>query len=355
MVRTPPPSPGGGRAVPRVSRARKRGRMERASGRRESARGLLLEHVRPHAQVSGRSRAPHLPRDYPRSPPAGNGRPRAGAGDTGDRAVLLVARLRRRLGRVHGSARRRNGDVQLRYGTIRHARRPHALRRAARGGHGHQCVRVVARARHRVPPGPPARVAAPCARARRSLSDLAGAGAVVRARPARDPAAARGGGARAWAPVRREGVPRPRSGGRGDPAAHVAGKDRAMDRGRALALVGAWLAAVPGGALAQRQPVLKQVAVPHAYYWREMYVPQLTSGPSAVTWSPDGTELIYSMQGSLWRPRIAFVSSAFNGRWHIFTVAMDGGVPGDVTRLTEDNDSQLPRYYYGVWDHRSEE
>src|SRR2546428_11147487 len=35
-----------------------------------------------------------------------------------------------------------------------------------------------------------------------------------------------------------------------------------------------------------------------------MYVPQVTSGPSAVTWSPDGTELIYSMQGSLWRQRI---------------------------------------------------
>src|SRR2546427_11822061 len=55
---------------------------------------------------------------------------------------------------------------------------------------------------------------------------------------------------------------------------------------------------------AQRAPVLQQVALPHAYYWREMYVPQVTSGPSAVTWSPDGTELIYSMQGTLWRQRI---------------------------------------------------
>ena len=35
-----------------------------------------------------------------------------------------------------------------------------------------------------------------------------------------------------------------------------------------------------------------------------MYVPQVTSGPSAATWSPDGTELIYSMQGTLWRQRI---------------------------------------------------
>ena len=35
-----------------------------------------------------------------------------------------------------------------------------------------------------------------------------------------------------------------------------------------------------------------------------MYVPQVTSGPSSATWSPDGRELIYSMQGNLWRQRI---------------------------------------------------
>jgi len=192
---------------------------------------------------------------------------------------------------------------------------------------------------------------------------------------------------------------------------------------RTSGLVAIWSAAVTP-AFAQREPVLKQVGVPHAYYWREMYVPQVTSGPSAVTWSPDGTDLIYSMQGSLWRQRIgsrvaqqltagegydyqpdwspdgrlvvfaryahdvielqvldlasgrvqpvtangavnveprwspdgtriAFVSSAYNRRWHIFTVAMEAGAlaEGTVTRLTEDNDSRLPRYYYSVWDH----
>jgi hypothetical protein len=188
------------------------------------------------------------------------------------------------------------------------------------------------------------------------------------------------------------------------------------------ALVAASGLAVARVAVAQREPVLKQVAVPHPYYWREMYVPQATSGPSAVTWSPDGRELIYSMQGSLWRQRlgtsvaveltgdegydyqpdwspdgrfvvfaryakdaielelldlasrsvravtsngavnveprwspdgsrVAFVSSTYNGRWHVFAVTIAGGAPGDVTRLTEDTDSRLPRSYYSTWDH----
>ncbi len=175
-------------------------------------------------------------------------------------------------------------------------------------------------------------------------------------------------------------------------------------------------------ALAEREPVLKQIQVPHNYYYREMYLPQATSGPSAVAWSPDGRQVVVSMQGSLWRHtlgtkaaeqitngpgydyqpdwspdgrwivfasyrddaveltmlevstgktwpltsnravnveprwspdggRIAFVSTSFNGRWHIFTVAVADGRPGAVVRLTEDNDSKLPRYYYSKFDH----
>ncbi len=46
------------------------------------------------------------------------------------------------------------------------------------------------------------------------------------------------------------------------------------------------------------------IDLPHSYYYREMYLPQLTSGPSAVTWSPDSRELVYSMAGSLWRQKI---------------------------------------------------
>ena len=176
-------------------------------------------------------------------------------------------------------------------------------------------------------------------------------------------------------------------------------------------------------ALAQREPVLKQIQVPHAYYYREMYLPQATSGPSSVSWSPDGKELVYSMQGSLWRQRIgsteavqltdgpgydyqpdwspdarylvytsyqsdalqlrlfelnsgtssalvadgavnldprwapdgktiAFVSTAYEGRWHVYLLGMDGSrATGPPARLTEDHDSGLPRYYYSKFDH----
>src|SRR5215831_7678047 len=60
----------------------------------------------------------------------------------------------------------------------------------------------------------------------------------------------------------------------------------------------------PLAALAERKPVLGQIQLPHNYYYREMYLPQLTSGPSALTFSLDGKELVYSMGGSLWRQTI---------------------------------------------------
>ena len=63
---------------------------------------------------------------------------------------------------------------------------------------------------------------------------------------------------------------------------------------------------------AQRLPVLKQIQLPHSYYYREMYLPQLTSGPGSVAWIPKvdvagkraSDEAIFSMQGSLWRQRL---------------------------------------------------
>ncbi|MGH8234528.1 MAG: CehA/McbA family metallohydrolase [Rhodanobacteraceae bacterium] len=48
----------------------------------------------------------------------------------------------------------------------------------------------------------------------------------------------------------------------------------------------------------------QQVNLPHPYYWNGLYLPQLTSGPSAVSFMPDGNTLVYSMQGSLWQQSI---------------------------------------------------
>jgi TolB protein len=62
------------------------------------------------------------------------------------------------------------------------------------------------------------------------------------------------------------------------------------------------LFAIP--AVAQRRPVLPQIDEPHPYYYRELYLPQLTSGPSSLTWGPDSNELVYSMAGSLWRQKL---------------------------------------------------
>jgi TolB protein len=174
--------------------------------------------------------------------------------------------------------------------------------------------------------------------------------------------------------------------------------------------------------LAQREPVLKQIDLPHPYYYREMYLPQLTTGPSAVAWSPDSRSLVYSMAGSLWRQkfdstvaaqltagpgydyqpdcspdgrwvvyasyaksaielwafdleskhtqqltsggainveprfspdgkRIAFVSTSYKGHFHIFAGQFSNGELRNVQRLTGENRSNLPRYYYSQFDH----
>jgi TolB protein len=173
---------------------------------------------------------------------------------------------------------------------------------------------------------------------------------------------------------------------------------------------------------AQREAVLKQINVPHPYYFREMYLPQLTTGPSGAAWMPDGAALVYSMRGSLWRQRLsatvatqltagggydyqpdvspdgkwvafdrydgnavelellelstgkvtpltsnhavnleprwspdgarlAFVSTAYEGRWHVYTMDVRDGHGAEPVRITTDRDSKLPRYYYSVYDH----
>jgi TolB protein len=68
-------------------------------------------------------------------------------------------------------------------------------------------------------------------------------------------------------------------------------------------------AAFGAAGYAQRDPVLKQIDLPHPYYFREMYLPQLTTGPSAAAWSPDSKVLVYSMGGSLWRQDVGSASA----------------------------------------------
>ena len=175
-------------------------------------------------------------------------------------------------------------------------------------------------------------------------------------------------------------------------------------------------------ALGQREPVLKQIDLPHSYYYREMYLPQLTTGPSSVAWSPDSRSVVYSMAGSLWRQkidstiaeqltagagydyqpdcspdghwvvyssyakdaielwalnldskktqqltatsavnveprispdgrRIVFVSTSYKGHFHIFLGQFSNGELTNVERLTGENRSDLPRYYYSQFDH----
>jgi TolB protein len=173
---------------------------------------------------------------------------------------------------------------------------------------------------------------------------------------------------------------------------------------------------------AQRDPVLKQIDLPHSYYYREMYLPQLTTGPSSLAWLPDSSSLVYSMAGSLWQQkldspittqltdgpgydyqpdvspdghwvvyasyakdaielralnlatkqthdltsggavnleprfspdgkRVAFVSTSFNGHFHIFVGDFNNGELKNVQRFTGENRSTLPRYYYSQFDH----
>ncbi len=73
---------------------------------------------------------------------------------------------------------------------------------------------------------------------------------------------------------------------------------------RAALAVLATLLVASGPALAERRAILEQINLPHPYYYHEMYLPQLTSGPSSVAFAPDSQAVVYSMGGSLWRQRL---------------------------------------------------
>jgi TolB protein len=173
---------------------------------------------------------------------------------------------------------------------------------------------------------------------------------------------------------------------------------------------------------AEGQPVVPPIDLPHSYYYREMYLPQLTSGPSSVAWAPDSREVVFSMAGSLWRQkidstsaeqltdgpgydyqpdwspdgryivyassegetielwllnltsgrtrqlthggavnveprwspdgqRVVYVSTAYHRHFHLFVAEVREEQLTNPVRLTEENKSSLPRYYYSAYDH----
>jgi TolB protein len=131
----------------------------------------------------------------------------------------------------------------------------------------------------------------------------------------------------------------------------------------------ALLLAASAAAAAPPPPTPPAIDQPHAYYYSEMYLPQLTAGPASLAWSPDSRELVYSMAGSLWRQRIDATLAVQltdgpgydyqpdwspDGRFIVYTSAAAGGsselwlldVPGGRTsQLTHDGAVDLePRW-----------
>jgi len=107
---------------------------------------------------------------------------------------------------------------------------------------------------------------------------------------------------------------------------------------------------------AQREPVLKQIDLPHAYYYREMYLPQLTTGPSSASWSPDLHSLVYSMAGSLWQQSLDSTTAeqltagpgydyqpdcSRDGRWVVYSVYYKDAIELWVLNLETRQSQQL--------------
>src|SRR5437016_8813716 len=78
---------------------------------------------------------------------------------------------------------------------------------------------------------------------------------------------------------------------------------------RRLQLISLLLGVLANHSLCAQPPPVPPIDLPHPYYFREMYLPQLTSGPSAAAWSPDSRSLVYSMAGSLWRQDVRGTSA----------------------------------------------
>src|SRR2546430_166386 len=191
---------------------------------------------------------------------------------------------------------------------------------------------------------------------------------------------------------------------------------------RRLQLISLLLGVLASHSLCAQPRPVPPIDLPHSYYYREMYLPQLTSGPSSVAWAPDSREVVFSMAGSLWRQkidstsaeqltdgpgydyqpdwspdgrfivyasaqgeaielgrralssgrtgqlprggavnveprwspqgaRVLYVSSASHRHFHVFAAEVREGQLTNPVRLTGENKSSLPRYYYSAYDH----
>src|SRR5947207_640566 len=191
---------------------------------------------------------------------------------------------------------------------------------------------------------------------------------------------------------------------------------------RRLQLISLLLGVLANHSLCAQPPPVPPIDLPHPYYYREMYLPQLTSGPSSVAWAPDSREVVFSMGGSLWRQkidstsaeqltdgpgydyqpdwspdgrfivyasaqgeaielrlldlsagrtrqltqggavnveprwspqgqRVLYVSTAYHRHFHVFAAEVREGQLTNPVRLTGEDKSSLPRYYYSAYDH----
>lgn len=102
-------------------------------------------------------------------------------------------------------------------------------------------------------------------------------------------------------------------------------------------------------ATAQRIPVLSQIDLPHNYYYRELYLPQLTSGVSSVTWSPDGKSLVYSMNGSLWQQSISGETAVQLTDGEGYDYQPDFSPDGKQLIFVRYNGSSLELYLYDLY------
>ncbi len=116
------------------------------------------------------------------------------------------------------------------------------------------------------------------------------------------------------------------------------------------------LLSLPLPSLAQREPVLKQIDLPHPYYFREMYLPQLTTGPSSAAWMPDSETLVYSMAGDLWKQKLGLNEAqqitagagydyqpdvSHDGKWVVYTCYLKDAMELWVLDLSNGKTQQL--------------